>query len=71
MQSVLKLFLDWVASLLKSRRRLQAENLILRHQLNILRRRVTGCPQVSATDRLGFISFLAATFPEEISADPI
>jgi hypothetical protein len=34
MQGALRLFLDWVASLLKSRRRLQAENLILRRQLN-------------------------------------
>jgi len=32
----------WLPALLKSRRRLRAENLILRHQVNILRRRAVG-----------------------------
>jgi hypothetical protein len=39
MLGMVVLLLDWLASLLKSRRRLQAENLVLRHQLNILHRR--------------------------------
>jgi len=39
MLGMVALLLRWLASLVKSRRRLQAENLVLRHQLNILRRR--------------------------------
>ena len=34
---LIELLLGWLASLVKSQRRLRAENLVLRHQLNILR----------------------------------
>jgi hypothetical protein len=41
MLGMLELLLYWLASLVKSRRRLEAENLVLRHQVNILRRRAS------------------------------
>jgi hypothetical protein len=44
-----------LASLVKSRRRLEAENLLLRHQLNILRRRASRRLRLSNGDRLVFI----------------
>jgi len=47
MQGLLELLVHWLSSLVKSRRRLEAENLVLRHQVNILRRRSSGlCPSV-------------------------
>src|SRR5215472_16814024 len=49
------LLLRWVPSLVKSRRQLQAENLALRHQLNILRRRASGRLRLSTVDRLAFV----------------
>jgi len=55
MLGMVELLLHWLASLVKSRRRLQAENLVLRHQLNILRRRVPGRMRLSNADRLYFI----------------
>src|SRR5215469_10720786 len=50
-----KLLLDWLASLLKCRWRLQAENLALRHQLNILRRQAPRRLRLSNADRLVFV----------------
>jgi transposase InsO family protein len=47
--------LDWLASLVKSRRRLEAENLVLRHQVNILRRRAPRRLWLSRADRLVFV----------------
>jgi transposase InsO family protein len=55
MLGMVELLLGWLASLLKSRQRLQAENLVLRHQLNILRRRAPGRARLSNSDRLGFV----------------
>jgi transposase InsO family protein len=49
------LALGWLASLVKSRRRLQAENLVLRHQLNILRQQASGRVRMSNADRLAFV----------------
>jgi hypothetical protein len=51
------LLLRWLTSLVKSRRQLQAESLTLRHQLNILRRRVPRCGRLSNADRLTFVWF--------------
>src|SRR5215510_6975234 len=47
--------LHWLGSLVKSRRRLEAENLALRHQVNILRRRVSRRLWLSNADRLAFV----------------
>jgi hypothetical protein len=49
------LLLRWLTSLVKSRRRLQAENLVLRHQVNILRRRASRRLRLSNADRLAFV----------------
>ena len=55
MLRMVELLFGWLSSLLKSRRRLQAENLILRHQVNILRRRPPGRTRLSNPDRLVFV----------------
>jgi len=55
MLGMVELLLRWLASLVKSRRRLQAENLVLRHQLNILPRRAPRRMRLSDTDRLPFV----------------
>ena len=55
MLGMVELLLGWLASLLKSRRRLQAENLALRHQLNILGWRAPGRVRLSSLDRLVFV----------------
>jgi hypothetical protein len=55
MLGMVELLLHWLASLVKSRRRLEAENLILRHQLNILRRRASRCTRLSNADRPAFV----------------
>jgi hypothetical protein len=52
---MIELLLHWLASLVKSRRRLEAENLVLRHQVNILRRRASRRLGLSNADRLGFV----------------
>ena len=55
MLGMVELLVHWLLSLVKSRRRLEAENLVLRHQLNILRRRVPRCIRLSNADRLTFV----------------
>src|ERR1700674_3087792 len=55
MRGMIELLFGWLSSLLKSRRRLQAENLVLRHQVNILRRRAPGRTRLSNADRLVFV----------------
>jgi hypothetical protein len=55
MLRVAELLLHWLASLVKSRRRLEAENLVLRHQLNILCRRASRRLRLSNADRLAFV----------------
>src|SRR5215472_19184365 len=55
MLGMLGLLLRWLASLLKSRRQLKAENLVFRHQVNILRRRASGRLRFSNADRVVFI----------------
>src|ERR1700682_82283 len=44
-----------VMSRFKSRARLEAENIVLRHQLNVLRRKVRSRPRVGSFDRLIFV----------------
>lgn len=55
MIDALKLFGFAFASLLRSRGRLEAEILVLRHQPNILRRKVPPRPRLSVIDRLMFV----------------
>jgi hypothetical protein len=55
MLGMVELLVRWLSSLVKSRRRLEAENLVLRHQLNILRRRVPRCGRLSNADRVTFV----------------
>ena len=49
------LLFRWLGSFLKSHRRLQAENMVLRHQLNTLGRRVPRRLRLSNLDRLVFV----------------
>jgi transposase InsO family protein len=55
MLEMVELLLHWLASLVKSRRRLEAENLVLRHQVNILRRCASRRLRLSSADRLTFV----------------
>ena len=55
MQGLLELLVHWLSSLVKSRRRLEAENLVLRHQVSILRRRSSGRLRLSNADRMAFV----------------
>ncbi|MGH7015107.1 MAG: integrase core domain-containing protein [Stellaceae bacterium] len=55
MIDVVKLVAGVLASMFKSRARLEAENLVLRHQLMILRRKMPARPRLSVVDRLIFV----------------
>jgi hypothetical protein len=55
MLGLVELLLGWLTSLVKSRRRPRAENLVLRHQLNIMRRRPTRRARLCDVDRLVFV----------------
>jgi hypothetical protein len=55
MMAFLILVLHIVVSPFKTKARLEAEIVLLRHQLNVLRRRVPSKPQLAATDRLLFV----------------
>ena len=55
MLGMVELLLDWLASPVKSRRRLQAEALVLRPPLNILRRRAPRRLRLSDADRLPLV----------------
>jgi hypothetical protein len=54
MLGMVELLLHWLVSLVKPRRRLEAENLVLRHQVNILRRSASRRLWLSNADRLAF-----------------
>jgi transposase InsO family protein len=60
-------FLSLIATPLKSRGRLEAENAVLRHQLMVLRRRVRGRLRFTTGDRLFFIQ-LYQWFPSILAA---
>ena len=62
MTALLRLFLAIVASLFKSRTRLEAENTALRQQLIVLRRKVPGRVKLSNGDRVFFV-WLHRLFP--------
>src|SRR5215831_19507049 len=63
----LRLILHIMASFFKPRTKLVAEILILRQQLNVLRRQISKRPQLGNTDRLLFV-WLYRWFPSVLSA---
>src|SRR4029077_8042306 len=63
----LRLILHIIASFFKPRTKLAAEILVLRQQLNVLRRQVSKRPQLSNTDRFLFV-WLYRWFPSVLSA---
>lgn len=63
----LKLFVHVLVSPFKTQARLEAEIVLLRHQLNVLRRRVPSKPRLTVADRLLFV-WLYRLFPSLISA---
>src|SRR5258708_7800198 len=67
MIELLRLILHIIASLFKPRTKLVAEILVLRQQLNVLRRQVSKRPQLSNTDRFLFV-WLYRWFPSVLSA---
>jgi hypothetical protein len=67
MANLLKLFLAILASLFKSRARLESENLVLRQQVNVLRRRMPKRPALKNIDRLLFV-WLYRCFPSTAGA---
>ena len=62
MKDLLKLILGILASLFKSRAKLEAEIMILRQQINVLRRRAPTRPHLNNTDRFLFV-WLYRWFP--------
>ena len=67
MMDFLKLFVHVLVSPFKTRAQLEAEIVLLRHQLNVLRRRVASKPKLAVTDRLLFV-WLYRLFPSVLSA---
>ena len=62
MIALLSLVLAIVFSLFKTKARLEAEIIMLRHQLNVLRRSVPSKPKLRPTDR-PFFMWLYRLFP--------
>ena len=67
MTDLLKLILGVLASLFKSRAKLEAEILILRQQINVLRRRAPKRPHFNNSDRFLFV-WLYHWFPSVVGA---
>jgi hypothetical protein len=63
MKDLFKLILGVLASLLKSRAKLEAEILILRQQINVLRRRAPKRPHLNNTDRFCLFGFITGSPP--------
>ena len=57
------------AQLFRPRAALEAELLVLRHQLNVLRPKSPGRLALSSIDRLAFAGMTAATIARRIAAD--
>ncbi len=55
MRDCLKLLVDLLASRFKPRARLEAEDVVLRHQLNVLQRAASKRPKLTNLDRLIFV----------------
>src|SRR5260370_11173205 len=62
----LMLFLRVLVSAFRARARLEAEIVLLRHQLNLLRRRVPSKPKLTVADRLLFV-WLYRLFPSVLN----
>jgi transposase InsO family protein len=67
MIAFLILFVHVLVSPFRTRARLEAEIVLLRHQLNVLRRRVPSKPKFAAADRLLFV-WLHRVFPSVLNA---
>src|ERR1035437_4431547 len=67
MTDLFKLILGILASRFKARATLEAENLILRQQVNVLRRRTPKRPHLNNTDRFLFV-WLYRWFPSVLEA---
>ena len=67
MKDLFKLILGVLASLFKSRAKLEAEILVLRQQINVLRRRAPKRPHLNNTDRFLFV-WLYNWFPSILGA---
>src|SRR5664279_3602821 len=67
MTEPLKLIFGVLASLFKSRAKLEAEILVLRQQINVLRRRAPKRPHLNNTDRFLFV-WLYRWFPSILGA---
>jgi hypothetical protein len=67
MKDLFKLILGVLTSLFKSRARLETEILILRQQINVLRRRAPNRPHLNNTDRFLFV-WLYQWFPSVLDA---
>src|SRR5260370_23521656 len=66
MIAFLILFLRVLVSPFRTRARLEAEIVLLRHQLNLLRRRVPSKPKMTVADRLLFV-WLYRLFPSVLN----
>src|SRR5437879_13586935 len=67
MTDLFKLILGVLASLFRSRTNLEAEILVLRQQINVLRRRASKRPHLNNTDRFLFV-WLYRWFPSVLGA---
>src|ERR1700682_6685900 len=67
MTDLLKLILGVLASLFRSRAKLEPENLVLRQQINVLRRRAPKRPHLNNTDRFLFV-WLYRWFPSVLES---
>src|ERR1700693_2317225 len=65
MSDLFRLILGILASRFKARATLEAENLVLRQQVNVLRRRTPKRPHLNNTDRLLFV-WLYHWFPSAL-----
>src|SRR5512139_482992 len=67
MTDLFRLMLAFLASLFKSKAQLEAENLVLRQQIGVLRRRMPKRPALTNIDRLLFV-WLYRWFPSTVDA---
>jgi hypothetical protein len=63
MTDLFRLIVGILASRFKARATLQAENLILRQQVNVLRRRTPKRPQLNNTDRFLLLALSLVSVP--------